>query len=182
MGHDVLKQPPWSYRPSVGRPSPLPTIREVSKWNKVRQSVRRQTNRKRAAKVGERRGNSSIASKFPKVGETRGRFTGVDGFFPNSPTRRGRFTIVSNTTRSVAKSPSLINKHRKIESNISNLEDQVRDLRRQLRKNLNMNKLENKIYNHQQTINAKVKPLENKLAAAYKVAANIKKKINSARS
>ena len=171
MGHDVLKQPPWSYRPSVGRPSPLPTNREVSKWNKVRQAVRQQTNRKRAAKIGEVRGRFSVVTSTTRTVAR-----------PRSPNRRGRFTVVSSTTRTVAKSPSLINKHRKIESNISNLEDQVRDLRRQLRKNLNMNKLENKIYNHQQTINAKVKPLENKLAAAYKVAANIKKKINSARS
>ena len=161
MGHTVKGQTPRLYRPSVGRRSPLATIREVSKWNTLRQAVRRQTSRKRVAKIGE----------------VRGRFTAV----ARSPNRRGRFEVVSNTTRIVARSPSLVNKHRKIESNILNLEDQVRDLRRQLRKNLNMNKLENKIYNHQRIINAKMKPLENKLEAAHKEAANLKKKINSAR-
>ena len=160
MGHLVLDQPPGRYRPSVGRRTPLPTIREVSKWNKLRQAVKRQTNRKRVAKVGE----------------TRGRFTVV----PKSP-NRGRFTLVSSTTRSIARPPSLVNMYRKIEANILNLEDQVTNMRRRLRKNLNLNKLENKIYNHQQTINAQVKPLENKLAAAYKEAANLKKKINSVR-
>jgi len=156
----VLGQSPYLYRPSVGRRSPLATIREISKWNKLRQSVKRQTNRKRVAKVGE----------------VRGRFTVV----PKSP-NRGRFTLVSSTTRSIARPPSLVNMYRKIEANILNLEDQVTNMRRRLRKNLNLNKLENKIYNHQQTINAQVKPLENKLAAAYKEAANLKKKINSAR-
>ena len=160
MGHKVLGQSPYLYRPSVGRRSPLATIREISKWNKLRQSVKRQTNRKRVAKVGE----------------VRGRFTVV----PKSP-NRGRFTLVSSTTRSIARPPSLVNMYRKIEANILNLEDQVTNMRRRLRKNLNLNKLENKIYNHQQTINAQVKPLENKLAAAYKEAANLKKKINSAR-
>lgn len=160
MGHKVLGQSPYLYRPSVGRRSPLATIREISKWNKLRQAVKRQTNRKRVAKVGE----------------VRGRFTVV----PKSP-NRGRFTLVSSTTRSIARPPSLVNMYRKIEANILNLEDQVTNMRRRLRKNLNLNKLENKIYNHQQTINAQVKPLENKLAAAYKEAANLKKKINSAR-
>ena len=160
MGHKVLGQSPYLYRPSVGRRSPLATIREISKWNKLRQSVKRQTNRKRVAKVGE----------------VRGRFTVV----PKSP-NRGRFTLVSSTTRSIARPPSLVNMYRKIEANILNLEDQVTNMRRRLRKNLNLNKLENKIYNHQQTINAQVKPLENKLAAAYKEAANLKKKINSVR-
>lgn len=160
MGHLVLDQPPGRYRPSIGRRSPLATIREISKWNKLRQAVKRQTNRKRVAKVGE----------------MRGRFTVV----PKSP-NRGRFTLVSSTTRSIARPPSLVNMYRKIEANILNLEDQVTNMRRRLRKNLNLNKLENKIYNHQQTINAQVKPLENKLAAAYKEAANLKKKINSAR-
>jgi len=160
MGHKVLGQSPYLYRPSVGRRSPLATIREISKWNKLRQSVKRQTNRKRVAKVGNRRGRFTVVPKSPN---------------------RGRFTLVSSTTRSIARPPSLVNMYRKIEANILNLEDQVTNMRRRLRKNLNLNKLENKIYNHQQTINAQVKPLENKLAAAYKEAANLKKKINSAR-
>jgi hypothetical protein len=172
MGHKVLGQSPYLYRPSVGRRSPLATIREISKWNKLRQAVKRQTNRKRVAKVGEVRGRFTVMAKSPnspKVGNRRGRFTVV----PKSP-NRGRFTLVSRP-------PSLVNMYRKIEANILNLEDQVTTMRRRLRKNLNLNKLENKIYNHQQTINAQVKPLENKLAAAYKEAANLKKKINSAR-
>jgi multidrug efflux pump subunit AcrB len=160
MGHKVLGQSPYLYRPSVGRRSPLATIREISKWNKLRQAVKRQTNRKRVAKVGEVRGRFTVMAKSPN---------------------RGRFTLVSSTTRSIARPPSLVNMYRKIEANILNLEDQVTTMRRRLRKNLNLNKLENKIYNHQQTINAQVKPLENKLAAAYKEAANLKKKINSAR-
>lgn len=179
MGHLVLDQPPGRYRPSIGRRSPLATIREISKWNKLRQAVKRQTNRKRVAKVGEVRGRFTVVPKSPnspKVGNRRGRFTVV----PKSP-NRGRFTLVSSTTRSIARPPSLVNMYRKIEANILNLEDQVTNMRRRLRKNLNLNKLENKIYNHQQTINAQVKPLENKLAAAYKEAANLKKKINSAR-
>ena len=161
MGHKVLGQSPYLYRPSVGRRSPLATIREISKWNKLRQAVKRQTNRKRVAKVGEVRGRFTVMAKSPNS--------------PKVGNRRGRFTVV-------ARPPSLVNMYRKIEANILNLEDQVTNMRRRLRKNLNLNKLENKIYNHQQTINAQVKPLENKLAAAYKVAANIKKKINSARS
>jgi predicted RNase H-like nuclease (RuvC/YqgF family) len=160
MGHKVLGQSPYLYRPSVGRRSPLATIREISKWNKLRQAVKRQTNRKRVAKVGEVRGRFTVMAKSPNS--------------PKVGNRRGRFTLV-------ARPPSLVNMYRKIEANILNLEDQVTTMRRRLRKNLNLNKLENKIYNHQQTINAQVKPLENKLAAAYKEAANLKKKINSAR-
>jgi len=160
MGHKVLGQSPYLYRPSVGRRSPLATIREISKWNKLRQAVKRQTNRKRVAKVGEVRGRFTVMAKSPNS--------------PKVGNRRGRFTLV-------ARPPSLVNMYRKIEANILNLEDQVTNMRRRLRKNLNLNKLENKIYNHQQTINAQVKPLENKLAAAYKEAANLKKKINSAR-
>ena len=167
MGHKVLGQSPYLYRPSVGRRSPLAIIREVSKWNKVRQAVKRQTNRKRVAKIGE----------------VRGRFTVV----PKSP-NRGRFTLVSSTTRSVARPPSLINIYRKIEANILNLEDQISNTRKRLRKNFEMNNLENKIYNmeqklanHKKAINSKIKPLENKLEAAHKEAANLKKKINSVR-
>ena len=186
MGHLVLDQPPGRYRPSVGRRTPLPTIREVSKWNKLRQAVKRQTNRKRVAKVGETRGRFTVVPKSPnspKVGNRRGRFTVV----ARSP-NRGRFTVVSNTMRSVARPPSLVNMYRKIEANILNLEDQVTNMRRRLRKNFEMNNLENKIYNmeqklanHKKVMNSKIKPLENKLEAAHKEAANLKKKINSAR-
>jgi hypothetical protein len=186
MGHSVLDQPPGRYRPSIGRRPPLATIQEVSKWNKLRQAVKRQTNRKRVAKVGEVRGRFTVVPKSPnspKVGNRRGRFTVV----PKSP-NRGRFTVVSNTTRSVARPPSLVNIYRKIEANILNLEDQVTNMRRRLRKNFEMNNLENKIYNmeqklanHKKAINSKIKPLENKLEAAHKEAANLKKKINSAR-
>ena len=167
MGHKVLGQSPYLYRPSVGRRSPLAIIREVSKWNKVRQAVKRQTNRKRVAKIGEVRGRFTVVAKSPN---------------------RGRFTLVSSTTRSVARPPSLINIYRKIEANILNLEDQVTNMRRRLRKNFEMNNLENKIYNmeqklanHKKAINSKIKPLENKLEAAHKEAANLKKKINSVR-
>jgi len=201
----VLDQPPGRYRPSVGRRTPLPTIREVSKWNKLRQAVKRQTNRKRVAKVGETRGRFTVVPKSPnspKVGNRRGRFTVVPKS-PNSPKvgnrrgrftvvakspNRGRFTVVSNTMRSVARPPSLVNMYRKIEANILNLEDQVTNMRRRLRKNFEMNNLENKIYNmeqklanHKKVMNSKIKPLENKLEAAHKEAANLKKKINSAR-
>ena len=172
MGHTVKGQTPRLYRPSVGRRSPLATIREVSKWNTLRQAVRRQTSRKRVAKIGEVRGRFTVVPRSPpKVGETR-----------------GRFTLLARSVRNVARPPSLVNIYRKIEANILNLEDQVTNMRRRLRKNFEMNNLENKIYNmeqklanHKKAINSKIKPLENKLEAAHKEAANLKKKINSAR-
>ena len=208
MGHKVLGQSPYLYRPSVGRRSPLAIIQEVSKWNKLRQAVKRQTSRKRVAKVGEVRGRFTVVPKSPnspkvgntrgrftvvprsplKVGETRGRFTVVPRSPPKVGETRGRFTLLARSVRNVARPPSLINIYRKIEANILNLEDQVTNMRRRLRKNFEMNNLENKIYNmeqklanHKKAINSKIKPLENKLEAAHKEAANLKKKINSAR-
>ena len=189
MGHSVLDQPPGRYRPSIGRRSPLATIQEVSKWNKLRQAVKRQTNRKRVAKVGDTRGRFTVVPRSPlKVGETRGRFTVVPRSPPKVGETRGRFTLLARSVRNVARPPSLINIYRKIEANILNLEDQVTNMRRRLRKNFEMNNLENKIYNmeqklanHKKAINSKIKPLENKLEAAHKEAANLKKKINSAR-
>lgn len=188
MGHTIKGQTPRLYRPSVGRRSPLATIQEILKSNELRQAVKLQTNRRMPAKIGEMRGRFRVVPRSPpKIGETRGRFTVVPRSPPKVGETRGRFTLLARSVRNVARPQSLLNMYRKIEANILKIEDQIGNTRKRLRKNFEMNNLENKIYNieqklvsHKKAINSKIKPLANKLDAAYKEAATLKKKINSA--
>lgn len=97
-----------------------------------------------------------------------------------------RFTYKVNTS---LKSPSVRNKFNQTEKNILAFENQLGNLSKQLYRNYAIGNLEDKIYemketlkslesqlnNHKRKINSQLKPLQNKINAAHKRSANLRK-------